>query len=70
MGALSLACDCGIGGAMDPAKLVSRSFSRVWDGALFPIFVMSINGRNWPPGGEPEHNERSLLGPGVQPDAT
>ena len=55
---------------MDPAKLVSRSFSRVWDGALFPIFVMSINGRTWPPGGEPEHNERSLLGPGVQPDAT
>lgn len=45
LGALSLACDCGIGGAVDPALAMSRRLSRMWDGPPLPVFVMSIHGR-------------------------
>lgn len=52
LGAVSLACDYGIGDAADPAKAVCRSLSGMWAGAPLPVFVMSINGRNQLPRGK------------------
>lgn len=67
-GALSPAHEYGIGGAVDMLVLVSRSLSRMWEGAILAVFVMSRNGRNQSPKGKPEQSQRSVLGPGMQSD--